>query len=136
MTRIYGALLALALIATPAGAVDFTTNLTQLNGKPFEDGDHKPMELTLGAVAENALLAAYQDETDDLMQKKTTLEAFTMEKTKRYGLAQKLRIAKDVNLSDTERDLLKKLIAKSYGIMNIQIMGRAFELIDPTSIPK
>lgn len=136
MHRVYGALFALAMIATPAGAVDFTTNLTQLNGKPFEDVDHKPMELTLGAVAENALLAAYQDETDDLVQKKITLEAFTLEKTRRYGLAQKVRAAKDITISDTDRDLLKKVIAKSYGLMNIQIMGRAFELIDPTSIPK
>jgi hypothetical protein len=129
-------ILALALgcaIASSARAteIDFTKPITQLDGKPLLDAAGKPVDTTLAMVAETALLASYQDEQN--------LSAD--DKIKRFGIAKKISDAAanqlqahgKVELSVEELAMLKKLIAKAY---NPLITGRAFEILDPASMPK
>jgi len=93
--------------------IDFDAPLLDLKGEPLiENG----VEVTLGAIASNALLATYRDEQD------LTGE----EKVKRFRLAVIARGAQDLSVEQIV--LLKKLIAKAYSPL---IVGRVFELLDP-----
>lgn len=111
--------------AAPAHAVDFSTKMTQLDGSPFLDGTGKPDEKqpTLGAIAINALLAAYPDEK----------ELAPEEKVKRFVLAEKIQNhMKDAQLSADEIVLVKKLVGKGYPTV---VVGEAWRLLDPASVP-
>ncbi len=120
-------LFALAFIATPAAAIDFSAKILDLNGAPFIDDIKCPMEkgarkceddAILAAIATRALMASYPDETNLGLD----------EKVKRFGLALKLKDGGDVKLSVEDIAMLKKLIGKAYSPL---IVGRAVELLDP-----
>ncbi len=109
---------------TAAFAIDFSSPITQLDGQPFIDKDGKPIHTTLAIVAENALLASYQDEQNLSGE----------DKVKRFVLAHKIHDdEKNVELTADEITLIKKLIAKSY---NPLITGESWRILDPASIPK
>ena len=121
-------LLAAAIFLSPpflasSCAADFTTPIVGLDGRGFTGPDGKPQDLTLGQVAENALTAAYPDEQ--------TLSG--VDKVKRFALALKIHDHPDSTLSAEETTLLKTLIGKAYSTV---IVGRAWTLLDPGSVPK
>jgi hypothetical protein len=108
---------AIALASSSAFAVDFTQQIKQFDGSDLVGNDGKPTNLTLEAVAENALLGSYNDEQGLSGE----------DKLKRYHLALKIYDHKtNVELSVDEQALLRKLIAKSY---NTLVMGRAWEML-------
>jgi hypothetical protein len=108
---------AIVLASSSAFAVDFTQQIKQFDGSDLVGGDGKPTNLTLEAVAENALLGSYNDEQNLSGE----------EKLKRYHLALKIYDHKtNVDLSVEELALLRRLIAKSY---NTLVMGRAWEML-------
>lgn len=112
-------------LASPALAVDFSTKLTQIDGKPFLDDDtKKPTETTLATVVQRALLTSYQDEASSITGE---------EKFKRWRLAEKIQNAVEagkpnVDLSAEDVAMAKKLVAKAY---NPLIVGQAWSLLDP-----
>jgi hypothetical protein len=112
-----------AFLITPAWALDFTAQLKQLDGSAFVDPSGKEAPVTLGTIAEISLLTTYPDEQNLSGE----------EKTKRFSLALKIHEKKEVPLTADEITLIKKLIAKNY---NALITGRAWELLDPASVPK
>jgi hypothetical protein len=118
--------LVIAVISSPASAIDFTVQLTTIGGAPFKDEKGQPSDIILGTVAENALLAP--DSAD------TTGEA----KMKLFMLAVKLhekhsdKFAKDVMLSVEELSLIKTKIGKFYPPA---MVGATYMLLDPASIP-
>lgn len=123
-------LAAFVLVASgsgPAAAVDFSVTLSQLDGKPFIDTNNRPIVTTLASVCETALLSSYQDEPN----------LPGMEKAKRYWLAKKIHDAADsaagLSLAAEELALIKNLVAKQFGPA---IVGLAWSLLDPASVPK
>lgn len=116
----------MASLTCAAGAVDFSTKFTQIDGTPFLDANGKPDEkpATLGTVAVNALLANYPDEQN--------LPAD--EKVKRFVLAEKIQVhPTDALINVDDIALIKKLIAKGYPTL---VVGQAWRLLDPASVPK
>lgn len=107
-------------------SADFNRPITQLDGRPFTDGESKPVKMTLGIAAETALLATYPDEQN--------LDG--AEKFKRFLLAKRIGDAVaagvDLTLSAEDTALLKKLIAKAY---NPLITGQAWLMLDPGMAP-
>ena len=78
----------------------------------------------LAEVAQNALLASYQDEPNLSGE----------EKVKRFAIARKIEEQpKDPSLSAEDIALIKKLIAKAY---NPLVTSDAWLLLDPASVPK
>lgn len=125
------------LLCTPALAIDFSASILQLDGKPFTDKDGKPVEYTLGGVSEQALMAPYQDERDAVVKDPNKLDEFNKEVARRFSLAQRIHNAKgDVDLDPDTRAYLRKLIGKSWGMINPTVMGEAWQMIDPASVPK
>lgn len=120
--RVYCLVLVLGvLLVSTVAAIDFTVVLTDLDGKPITtEAQGKGETVTLGKAAATALLMSFPDEQN--------LDG--AEKVKRFGLAVKIREAKDVALSAEDVALVKKVIAKTYGAL---IVGRAWPLLDPTS---
>jgi hypothetical protein len=112
------ALLALliASIATPVYAIDFTTVLVDLAGKPIviEEG---PM--TLGAAAAAALVGQYKDDNPA-----------GQDKVKRWALAMRVHNAKDIELTADDVKLIKDMVAKAYGPL---IVGQVWAIVDPAS---
>lgn len=118
------AAVAALLAASPALAVDFTAPLNQLDGHPFVGPDGKDVATTLGSVAETALLSAYQDEPNLSPE----------DKVKRFALAEKIHLhPTDAQLTAEDVALIKKLVGKSF---NALIVGEAWRLLDPASVPK
>ena len=143
---------ALALVlGTPAlaGSVNLSAELTQINGRPFADPADKlsepeakvvsdltsrgyvlyrPKITTLGDVAVQALLTPVQNEE-------------ATEKARKFLLAMKLQKAMDekvpgnatVDLSLDETKMVNDAIKKNYPPL---IMGQAWRLLDPGSMPK
>lgn len=108
--------------AVPALAVDFGSPIKQLDGSVMRTDDKQV--LTLDTVVENALLASYPDEQ--------TLSG--EEKVKRFKLAVRIHDQrKDPTLTADETALIKKLVAKAY---NPLVVGQAWTLLDPASVPK
>lgn len=118
---------ALAVLAGPAYAIDFTTSLHTISGGPFKDDKGQPTELLLGTVAENSLLSNEQNETGEV-------------KAKAFWLAVKLhekgggdKFSKDVTLTVDEIKVIKDKIGKLYPP---SIVGAAWMILDPASVPK
>lgn len=123
MKRVLIAAALIAAVCTPAAALDFTQPLHQLNGEPFTSPDGKPTSVTLGTLAETALLTLGADEA-----------ALPGEdRVKRFVLAQRVHESKDAVLTADEIALIKKLIAKTYGPL---FVGQAWRMLDPASVPK
>lgn len=116
------ALTALAMLMTPALAIDFKAEMTDIAGKPIPADIGKPEPLTLQRVCEDALVASYPDEQ--------TLSPG--EKNLRFWLAVKIHNGEQ-NLSADEITLLKKVVGKAYGPL---VVGRAYGMLDPNSIPQ
>lgn len=118
--------LLLALLTTPAFAIDFSVKLTDSDGQPIKvcvDPRPQPecvkeVEMTLGVVVRNALYQSYPDER----------ELSGDEKFKRAELAQALTGAGEVKVKAEDIALMKKLVAKLYGPL---IVYRAWQLLDP-----
>lgn len=113
------AAISLATFSAPALAADFSTVITDLNGKPLT-GQSEGKTLTLGEVCANALLAQFPDETN----------LPGADKVKRFDLAMKVSTAKNVTLSAEDTALLKTVIAKGFGPL---VVGRSWALLDPPS---
>ena len=112
----------LAFTISPALAVDFDTQLSGIDGKPMIKEDKTP--ITLNEVTQNALLMSYPDEAGLSGE----------EKVKRWVLATKIgHQPRDPVLTADEIALVKKLIGKAY---NPLVVGQAWSLLDPASVPK
>jgi hypothetical protein len=98
----YPIVILLLAICFPALAVDFSSELAGLDGKPLAT---EGRSVTLRNVALSALMATYKDE-----QSLAGLEKF-----KRYQLAQKLSAEGDISLTLEEAKMLRDLIGKSFG---------------------
>jgi hypothetical protein len=108
--------------ASPAGATDFTTKLTTLEGGDLQDREGKPDPTTLAKVAENALLTSYADEAQNPQRETESIH--------RYEMARKIHEhPTDPHLSLDELATVKKLILKAYGPL---IGGQSAMLIDPS----
>lgn len=118
------AVVAVLLITSPAYAVDFSTPITQIDGTtPMRDQGDKGKIVTLGDVAQNALLGSFPDEQNLKGE----------DKIKRYTIARKIEDQrKDPPLTADEITLIKTLIAKAY---NPLVTGHAWKLLDPASVP-
>lgn len=122
MKKLLIAAAVLIACASQALAIDFSKPIRGIDGKPFTDEKGASIDKSLGKFCEDALLAAYPDET--------SLEG--TEKFKRWQLAAK--IAKDggknVDLSVEELALVKKLVGKGYPPM---IVGPVWLMLDPSA---
>jgi hypothetical protein len=92
--------------------IDFSAVITDLDSKPMPN-------LTLGSMATNALMLAYDDERNLSGE----------EKVRRFKLAQRIHGASEVDLTVEEVSLVKLLIAKGYVTLPC---ARAWELLDPS----
>lgn len=110
----------LSVIVGAAVAADFTTVINDLDGNPVVENQ---TQVTLGGLAVAALLSPYPDEPNLKDE----------EKIKRYVLAMKLYKAPDVTLLSADLALVKSLIAKRFSPLYV---GRAYELLEPASVPK
>jgi hypothetical protein len=101
---------------TAASAVDFSQTIRGLDGKPVTVSDIDKTPVTLGSVAEVALIAPGGSEP-------LTPE----EKSRRFFLALKIHEGKGDRLTVEELALVKKVIGSVYGPL---VYGRAVEIID------
>lgn len=109
-------------LSAPALAADFSATINNLDGSSMKKEDKS--SLTLEEVATTALLSSYQDEQ--------ALDG--VEKNKRFWLAKKIHDKpKDPVLTADEIALIKRLVAKAY---NPLVVGQAWTLLDPASVPK
>ncbi|MFZ1006852.1 MAG: hypothetical protein WAN65_08455 [Candidatus Sulfotelmatobacter sp.] len=117
--------LASVLIATPAFAIDFASPIKNLDGTPLhKSGGNDGPILTLGDVAETALVSDYRDEPN--------LDG--AEKVKRFSIAKRIEDKRDnPTISVEDIALIKKLIAKAY---NPLVTGQSWSLLDPAAAPK
>lgn len=116
--------IALLTVTSTAYAVDFSQPIYQIDGSKFTDKDGKPSDTQLKTIAVTALLATIPGEG----------EVTGEDKAKRYALALKIQGSEgDVKLTSEEIVLLKKLIAKVY---NPLVMGEAWQMLEPGSIPR
>lgn len=145
-----GALVALAAaVPAHAGSVDFSTELFQLDGKPFADPTQglstqeqafvdalvargytvgRPKKTTLGDVAIQALLLPVATEDS-----KDKLRKFTLAQHIQDAVANRLQEHSKLDLSLEDTAFLKDLIGKNYPPL---IMGQAWRVLDPASVPK
>lgn len=93
--------------------IDFSTTIRDLDGNQIQD-------ITLGAMATNALMGGYEDER----------QLSGEDKLKRLKLAERIHGASVVDLSVEDVALVKRLIAKAYMTLP---SARAWELLDPTA---
>ena len=115
----------LVLFATAAYAVDFAAPIMALDGMtPLREQGDKGKILTLGDVAETALLSTFPDEQSLKGE----------DKIKRYSIARKIEDQrKDPTLTADDIALIKSLIAKAY---NPLVTGNSWKLLDPASVPE
>ena len=117
-------LLLLLAVPAPAYAVDFASPIMLLDGTtPLRDQGDKGKIVTLGDVAETALLSSFQDEQNLKGE----------DKVKRFSIARKIEDQrKDPVLTAEDIALIKNLVAKAY---NPLVTGQAWKLLDPASVP-
>lgn len=129
-----------------AAVIDFSTELVQLNGKPFtlpaddlSDSEKaivatlqargysitKPTKTTLGDVSIQALLTPIQSEDP-----KDKLRKFTLAQKIEDADEDKLQQKSKLNLTVDEITLLKDAIGKNYPPL---IMGQCWKILDPAS---
>lgn len=105
-----------SLSISAASAVDFKAEIRGLDGKPIPVSETDKTPVTLGSVAEVALLAAGGIEN-------STPE----EKARRFFLALKIHEGRGDTLTLDELALVKRVIGSVYGPL---IYGRAVELLE------
>lgn len=105
-----------SLSISAASAVDFKAEIRGLDGKPIPASETDKTPVTLGSIAEVALISP------------GGLETLTPdEKSRRFFLALKIHEGKGDRLTVEELALVKKAIGAVYGPL---VYGRAVELID------
>ena len=134
-------------LAARAGTVDFSTELVQLDGKPFTapSGDltdaekaavadlqakgyavAKAAKVTLGDIALQALLTPVpKDEPKDKLRK------FTLAQKIEDAVENKLQQNSKLDLTADETTLLKDAIGQNYPPL---VMGQAWKVLDPASV--
>lgn len=122
MRRFFFTILFTAALTTAAGAVDFKAQIKNIDGTTIPTSEKDPTPLSLGKIAEDALLANNLP-GDNLAEG---------EKAKRFWLALKVHENKD-SLTADEIATIKKVISLGYGPL---IVGRAIQLLDPAAVPK
>jgi hypothetical protein len=124
MKQGFAVLTLIVLLAPAAQAVDFAAPITLIDGTtPLRDQGDKGKIVTLGDVAQTALLSTFQDEPNLKGE----------DKIKRFSLATKIEgQRKDPVLTADDIALIKTLIGKAY---NPLITGQAWKLLDPASVP-
>ncbi len=121
--------LAAVLFAVPACAaeIDFSKHILDLDGHDIPSStakDAKPFDLAM--VAETALLAPAD-------RSGGSQEAATV-KLQKFALALRIHDRSIVTLTSEEVTILKDAIAATYP--GSLVVGRAVELLDPSSLPK
>lgn len=123
MKKTFFAMLAVVAMTCSAEAVDWSQQITQLDGKPLLDQAGKPTEVTLGNVVKNSLLYTDQSTKPD-------------DKKKRFWLALKVGDAeekkKDLVLAPWEITEIEKCLGENQSTL---IAGQASKMIDPTFQP-
>jgi hypothetical protein len=121
MRRLLLATIFLAGAISSAMAIDFTQTIKTFDGKEFVDANGAAAPQVLSTITENSLLQTAQTDTVE-------------EKNKRFWLALKIHdTPKEPKLSAEELATIKKAIGT---YQPIAIMGQAFRLLDPDSVPK
>lgn len=110
-------------IASPARAVDFTQQLTEIDGKPVVDKDGKPVDAQLGKFARDALLAVFPDEQNLDPAKKFERWRIVLKIVDKDG-----KFLKDPLLTPEELAIIKTVVGKAYPT---SIVGQAWEMLDP-----
>lgn len=145
-----GAIVALtALSPALAAVVDFSTELTQLDGRPFADPAdrlspaeqavvdglvtrgytlQRPKKTTLGDVVVQALLLPVQGEDP-----KEKMRKFTLAQHIQDAMASKLQEHSKLDLPLEDMAFIKDVIGKNYPPL---IMGQAWRILDPASVSK
>ena len=106
--------------ASPAIAVDFKAPIRALDGTPIPVSESDRSPVTLGQVAETALVSPAQGEA---LQPE--------EKARRFALAVKIRAGREP-LTVEEIATVKRAVGQLYGPL---VVGRAWELLDPATSP-
>lgn len=97
--------------------IDITTQILNLQGEPFKNGDNEDSPLTLRDVCITSLSSVIPKEDLD-----------GVEKFKRYQLAQKIYSAhKEVTLTAEDISKIKELVGKIY---NIPVVGAVYLLLE------
>ena len=109
---------AMLVLSSPVFAADFSAKMTDLEGKPIEDGSPEKGAFTLGQAAIRALTSPYPDEQNLAAE----------EKFKRAELAERIYKNPNLTLTAEETALVKKLIGKAYAPI---IVLRAWPMLDP-----
>lgn len=100
--------------------VNFSAPMLNLKGEVMKQDEHSDAPLTLADVAANALCAPLEDERG--------LDGAT--KAKRFKLALQIADGGVVDLKAEDIAEIKKVIGKGYSAL---IVGRAYEILDPTT---
>lgn len=125
MRRFFFTILFTALMAASAAAgekIDMNAKLLNIDGSNIPISPTDPTALTLRKACVDALgaMGLPGDNPD------------AVEKGKRFWLMLKIQHQKgDLTVDDIS--LVKKMIGMAYGPI---VMGRAYELLDPASVPK
>lgn len=122
MRRIFFTTLFAIALTAPAAAIDFKAPITSLDGSSVPLSKDDKTALTLGRACEEALTYNGQLAGDT---------ATPEEKNRRFWIA--MKIHEDKPLTADEITIVKKVVGLAYGPL---IVGRAFELLDPASVPK
>ncbi len=111
----------LLLLASPALAIDFKAPITQLDGSTIPTSADDKSPLTLGKICEDSLIATLPGD-----------QPTPTEKNQRFWIAMKIHDGKG-DLTADEITIAKKVIGLAYGPL---VVGRAYALLDPASVPK
>lgn len=104
----------------PAVAIDFKTPIRALDGTPLAASEKDATPVTLGQVAETALITPPPGE-----------QLSAEEKTRRYAIAVKIHAGRDP-LTVEEIATVKRAVGQLYGPL---VVGRAWEMLDPATSP-
>ena len=115
-----------------ASAADFSTPISDLDGKPVTNchdakGCSEAPILTLGDVCWRSLVAEYGDEQPDPKLGRPGISG--EEKFRRVELAIKIKGAKTLNLKSEETTLVKILVAKAWSPI---VVHSAWLLLEPS----
>jgi hypothetical protein len=121
-----------ALVATPAFATDFKSEILDTAGKavPMCDRPNAPecqKPLTLGVVVSTALLTPFPDESDP----RSGATLAPDQKVRRAILALRVQDAGELSLPAEDVALAKQVVGKAYPPL---IVYRAWSLLDPASV--
>lgn len=106
--------------------IDFSRFMIDLDGKNIPISDKDPTPISLGRVAEMALLSEPPSDPRDPRNASSSL----VDKTKRFDLALRIHNEKKLSLSSEDTTLLKQAIADSFAPI---IVGQAVKILDPTT---